>query len=76
MPGSGEVYTRGMASTETPAGFATEADLLALPEKPGAELIDGVIVYKPAPSWEHSDFGSTSVTARATTGLWTPKPLS
>lgn len=44
-----------MASTETPARPATEAELLALPEKPGAELIDGVIVYKPAPSWEHGD---------------------
>ena len=49
-----------MASTESPSRSATEADLLALPEKPGAELIDGVIVYKPSPSWEHGE-GQLSV---------------
>lgn len=42
-----------MASTESPTRLATAADLFALPEKPGAELIDGVIVYKPSPSFEH-----------------------
>lgn len=34
---------------------STIADVLALPEKPGAELIDGTIFYKAAPNWGHSE---------------------
>ena len=53
-----------MASSESPTRLATAADLFALPEKPGAELIDGIIVYKPSPTFEHS--GAQAVLAAFT----------
>lgn len=47
---------------------ATAEDLVGLPDHPRAEIVDGEIVYKASPSFEHSD-------AQMTFGEWLKGPF-
>jgi Uma2 family endonuclease len=48
-----------MSSAVRPSQLATAADLVALPDDVSAEVIDGEIVEKAAPSYEHGDAQSS-----------------
>ena len=64
MPGAGRCDTSPMAPRiHRPATFADIADL---PEDLGAEIVDGRVVYKASPSYDHGDAQASVVAALRT----------